>query len=299
MRQEQILSKDSIKEDFTRLHTLELICVKDESHQVKEEIQYKKPVNDLDITILSKKMNALAMAMENLSREGREVASEQMVLQALFFSGIQSRHDSVKQAHPNTFTWIFDRSVVKGHSRLHYRECLECSSGTYWISGKPGSGKSTFQKFLYHHDDIERLLRSWAGSKRLVRANYFFWNAGTKLQKSQEGLLRSLLFEIFRRAPDLIARVWKPLNQLGPYPRDPDPWTREELLECFWKLSDVGTTDVRFCLFVDGLDEYNVSPEGSYRELAQLLNRMSSCPDIKLCLSSRPENDFVDAFGQS
>ncbi|KAL9089231.1 MAG: hypothetical protein Q9165_005799 [Trypethelium subeluteriae] len=63
--------------------------------------------------------------------------------------------------------------------------------------------------------------------------------------------------------------------------------------------SDFGRIDTGFCLFVDGLDEYSVPEGGSYRELAQLLEEISDSPHVKLCVASRPENDFVDIFGVS
>ncbi len=59
------------------------------------------------------------------------------------------RHDSVPQAHKETFQWAFD-------SRLS--EWFPLGSGTFWISGKPGSGKSTFMKFISRHPQTKELL---------------------------------------------------------------------------------------------------------------------------------------------
>jgi hypothetical protein len=51
-------------------------------------------------------------------------------------------------------------------------------------------------------------LRVWAGGKELVFAHFFFWNAGTNMQKSIEGLLRTILFEIARRPSGLIPTLF-------------------------------------------------------------------------------------------
>jgi hypothetical protein len=49
----------------------------------------------------------------------------------------------------------------------------------------------------------------------------------------------------------------------------------------------------RFCFFVDGLDEY----DGEHLDIINVLRRFVSSPSFKLCVSSRPWNVFVEAFG--
>ncbi|MCJ1458829.1 hypothetical protein MMC28_009203 [Mycoblastus sanguinarius] len=49
----------------------------------------------------------------------------------------------------------------------------------------------------------------------------------------------------------------------------------------------------RFCVFVDGLDEYY----GAHRELIDLLRSFAFSDHFKFCVSSRPWNVFEDAFG--
>ena len=56
----------------------------------------------------------------------------------------------------------------------------------FWVSGKAGSGKSTLMKYLKSDPDTESNLWAWANGPKLVTASYFFWNAGTDMQKSQE-----------------------------------------------------------------------------------------------------------------
>ena len=48
----------------------------------------------------------------------------------------------------------------------------------------------------------------------------------------------------------------------------------------------------KFCLFIDGLDEY----EGDETEIAELFAQLSSTNRMKCCVSSRPHKPFLDAF---
>ena len=113
-------------------------------------------------------------------------------------------------------------------------------------------------KFLSHHNSTTQALERWADEKDLVTADYYFWHSGTELQKSQEGLLRSLLHGVLSRCPELMLQVF-PKQQK---PRDIDHvksnlWTRVELLSAFAALSLQTTLKKRFCFFIDGLDEYD------------------------------------------
>ena len=48
------------------------------------------------------------------------------------------------------------------------------------------------------------MLSEWAAPRGLGLAEHYFWSAGTDIQRSEEGLLRSLLFELMRQMPSLI-----------------------------------------------------------------------------------------------
>lgn len=50
---------------------------------------------------------------------------------------------------------------------------------------------------------IEHLL-TWKQDFELYTACFFFWNSGTLLQRSQEGMLRSLLYDILSQIQQLI-----------------------------------------------------------------------------------------------
>ncbi|KAM0250516.1 hypothetical protein ACHAQJ_008607 [Trichoderma viride] len=84
---------------------------------------------------------------------------------------------------------------------------LQKGDGIFWISGRPGSGKSTFMKFLHNDNRTSRLLRGWRRMSEHVQANFFFHYRGNLIQKSFEGLLRGILSQILEQAPKIFSII--------------------------------------------------------------------------------------------
>ena len=246
-----------------------------------------------------------------LADTASKMARQQRLLRQLRFRHMSARHSNVADAHPKTFQWIFEESAPKHQSAIDFAGWLHSGDPIYWISGKPGSGKSTLMKYLVDETRTLSILQKWAYPDKLVVASFFFWIAGTPIQKSQEGLLRSLLYEILRKCPDLIHLCLKSrwdqseewyrepnlwggfgIDEAHHYESTSDTWTRSELLEAFAQLRQHSLSSMRFCFFIDGLDEY----DGQHGELIELVIELLSSPSIKLCLSSRPWNVFEAAF---
>lgn len=135
-------------------------------------------------------------------------AIENAVLAALYFRKMDIREAQVQEAYKDTCSWIFKDPGDHQKQWSNFRRWLENEDGCYWIAGKAGCGKSTLMKFLRSDPRTRSALDQWADSNELITASYFFWMAGTALQKNQEGLLRSLLHSILSRRRDLIARVF-------------------------------------------------------------------------------------------
>ncbi|KAI0201918.1 hypothetical protein F4808DRAFT_88339 [Astrocystis sublimbata] len=243
-------------------------------------------------------------AIKQIAEEQQLMSRNQDYLESLYFSKIEARQGKIESAHSKTFGWIFEPAVPDRSKTISFAQWLREGSGTFWVQGKAGSGKSTLMKFICAHTRTLELLRVWAGSKRLITAKFFFWNAGTVLQKSREGLLRSLLFEILRKCPELIPQVSE-ANRKGPfwrqgtsYANDEERWCQEDLMEAYRGLvACCDEIDMRFCFFVDGLDEFEENSK-THSDLIATLRILGASQNIKFCVSSRPWTVFSDAFGE-
>ncbi|KAI0535892.1 hypothetical protein GGR58DRAFT_477563 [Xylaria digitata] len=165
------------------------------------------------------------------------------ILKSLAFDSIHNRRDHIEQAHKETCLWVYDPN------RTNFAEWLGSGSGIYWINGLAGSGKSTLMKYVTTDEKTHGALQSWAGGRRLITASHYFWNAGTEMQKSHQGLLQTLLYQILEADPSLC-------DVLCPEHHHGTPWSMQELTTAFERLSTTSKVTSMFCCFIDGLDEY-------------------------------------------
>ena len=216
-------------------------------------------------------------------------------LEALYFPEIYVRQESIKEAHSETCQWIFDASGERVRPWSNFVEWLESGHGIYWINGKAGSGKSTLMNYISQDNRVTSLLHSWSGPKQIIIPTFFFWNAGSPLQKTTTGLLRSLLYQILDKYPHLTL----PLTQatlIGEQNYPPIPaWTEKRLLATLSHLIRLLSTSSHVCFFIDGLDEY----EGSKDAVLALVEDFIQYNNVKICLSSRPDKSFGEAFQSS
>ena len=98
-------------------------------------------------------------------------------------------------------------------------------------------------------------LNQWAPETTITIAKMFFTTEGTELQRSQEGLLRSLLHQALKE-PTLAVQVLTPHLSKTADDKGTYSWTLAELSIAFKDLLNLASTTQRFCFFVDGLDEY-------------------------------------------
>ena len=76
-------------------------------------------------------------------------------------------------------------------------------------------------------------LEVWAGAKPLLFVPCFFWMAGSSVQKSLNGMLRSLLHDILMKAPLLVPRAAQWRWQAVAFSMTLPQWTNSELIETF------------------------------------------------------------------
>ncbi|KAI1421707.1 hypothetical protein F5Y12DRAFT_688017 [Xylaria sp. FL1777] len=220
------------------------------------------------------------------------------ILNALEFREMYERTSTISTAYDSTLEWIFSKDYDgdgEAKQSTNFAEWLTHGTGCYWVNGKAGSGKSTLMKRIVSHPSTSLFLTQWARSHPLFIASFFFWYAGTPLQKSQHGLLRALLFTILRNRRELIPVLFPNVTRalLCGQQQLPLQLTSCELKRAFSAmLMDTGLIRFKVCLIIDGLDEY----DGNADELAKLFLKATTSKHVKMILSSRPIPDCVNAF---
>jgi hypothetical protein len=131
---------------------------------------------------------------------------EKAILRSFEFPNMCYRHQAIVSAHAKTFEWIFNNSEANQMPWDNFSEWLQYRNHIYWITGKAASGKSTLMKYIFEQPRLWKFLKIWAGDAKLICANFYFWHLGSQMQRSQAGLLRSLLHQIFSQCGDLIPR---------------------------------------------------------------------------------------------
>jgi hypothetical protein len=237
-------------------------------------------------------LGSLPERIQQLIRESQKITTSQRVLQSLLFEEIRQREDQIHDAYAKTFTWIFEDDTTP------FKQWLTSGNGTFWVSGKAGSGKSTLMKFLANHDKTRTLLRQWSGTEDLVVASFYFWGVGHETQKTQLGLLKTLLYQILRQCPELIPSVLPSRLNTDNIDVEADRWTRQELFHAVDSIIACRSLKSKFCFFVDGLDEYKDEAADEYQTLIQYLDHLTESSHVKLCVSSRPWTPLKDRYGK-
>lgn len=207
----------------------------------------------------------------------------QRFMESLQFESRPRRYEGIREAHKRTFRWLLGNQSIEDtalripaedddQATFTFAQWLEFGNGVFWVSGKPGSGKSTFMKYVAGAARTHHLVSRWA-SPTIIVAHYF-WISGSPIQKSREGLLRSLLYDIFRQCPDLIPIVcqerWQDLDDLK---FSSGTWSLSNLTEALRKITEEETQKrVNIMFFIDGMDEL----DGNHDDRVELVCLTSS-----------------------
>lgn len=215
-------------------------------------------------------------------------------MNSLRFPGLRGRQNLVAPPTGTTCQWLETHQVYEAWLQ---RSSVDACNGLLWITGKPGSGKSTIMKSA-----LEKCKSAQHPNKIIV--SFFFDVKGPELTRSTVGFLRSVTYQIISQNAQLEALFIDLFledalhgsagtGQCPPLFHHTEPdisWTKEQLQSFLYRVfRQKQTSNVSFVMFVDALDECD-SHDGS--EVAYLLRSLTktaytSGTILDICISSR------------
>jgi hypothetical protein len=113
-------------------------------------------------------------------------------------------------------------------------------------------------KYLHGHSRTRELLEQWAEGSELTVADFFFFNLGTTEQKSEDGLLRGLLFQIPNQHRHLIEsampKTWQEAIATEDDEREITKLSIQEMRASLLGLVNGDLRTTKLFLLIDGLD---------------------------------------------
>lgn len=210
------------------------------------------------------------------------------LLESLHFPEIYQRQQQVELAHETTFAWIFDGTKRRWGYQDSFVDWLQSDSALYWITGKPGSGKSTLMRMITEDQRTLDLLHQ-SQQKEAVLITHFFWcaiEAGSAVPKSICGMLRSLLYQLYANSESHVpAQLLEGLAYR-------ETWTRDRLTRYLSAALEQAALTKSLLIVVDGLDEC----EDEESDLLEIIDMIKSAKNVKIIASSRDMQDYVDYF---
>lgn len=200
---------------------------------------------------------------------------EQTALHSLGFSEQHWRRDELNPAN-ETCGWLLLKSTF--NTWLDPRDQKE---RILWITGNPGTGKSTMMKYVHNVID-----QQWHVD--YVLFSYFFHGRGTALQRTKLGFLRSILHQFLRRFQDSLRIFMLEYDEkISQKAEDDIQWTEVELEKILMKvIREIQLHEsVQVCLLVDALDE---SREETVHDIVSLLKNITKgCSKMNVIFSCR------------
>ncbi|KAK5947599.1 hypothetical protein PMZ80_001752 [Knufia obscura] len=220
--------------------------------------------------------NAFYSWNDDLLRDKTAEGKLATLKRALYYSSMDDRKAQLAEVEPASFEWLWTETA--------FPRWLGNAQSVFWISGKPGSGKSTLMHYLADSHAGLRMVQSHLGvdvNPWVILHFYFDFRAGESIANTILGMLRSLLLQLVDKSPQLVKVVSERTAHRhgGNWPQ----W-ENELLDLMAEALIV--VELSICTFLDGLDEFN----GQHRRLTGVIGTLQRRTGMKLCLASRPES---------
>jgi hypothetical protein len=279
----------------TSLNNLIPISVESETTPCENDLIQIKDLAELDLVIQATANTRPSVSKAAVAAKSALISSR--VLRSLWFRSYDDRRINIKNHHFKTLQWALDPPS----DYLQWDDLntwLQSASGLYWLSGKAGSGKSTLMKYLHQHEKTHALLRTWVNGSGLIFVSFFFYALGKSEQKSQSGLLRSLLYQILEHDPSVtesaLPHMWREACYTQQRSLNIEVPSVAEMTAALKDLCSRLHCDKKIFFLIDGIDEY----EGKDMDVARFISELESFSNVKILVSSRPHPAFFTSFSQ-
>ncbi|KAJ1325418.1 NACHT domain-containing protein [Microdochium nivale] len=203
-----------------------------------------------------------------------------------------------------TFQWVLDTSsqsdpgaatddMLSDRTRTARKFSLwlrDPGQRIFWISGKPGSGKSTLMRHLAGMPETVHAATGAYPDTIPIMLSVFIWASGDKLQRSLKCLLCTLLYQLFsQNSVSAKATLSDQSSSFNMKKTTIHDWSEAELRKTL--AGAIRSLPQPIYIFIDGLDE--IDPvDGTPERLLDFIRSVLTHNNIKLCVSSRPEVFF-------
>lgn len=209
-------------------------------------------------------------------------STKEQLKTTLHFPEMFQRFENIQDPHQDTFTWILKPPQEEKQRRSSFENWLHQPGGLYWISGKPGSGKSVLTKHLTR---CAQQMQVEEEDHSLIVLSFWFWEAShIPLERNLIGCLRSLLWQLLNH-PRYGDAICEAIGADSTF-----EWTSTRLQVALNNsLTRLARLNVHILVFLDGLDECGQSGGDVLRFATNIVKQYHH---LKLCVSSRSEPLF-------
>ncbi|CAF3624137.1 unnamed protein product [Fusarium graminearum] len=220
-------------------------------------------------------------------------------LKSFTYDRMNDRKNTIQQRHHDTFEWVFadNEDAIYGDNSYTEIEVPSLASwleeddhSLYWVSGKPGSGKSFFMKFIEKDERTTAKLQRWRPQCRII--SHYLWKPGSHDQRSLKGVVCSLLHQILQDEKAIALRHLREAPALS-HKYHASDWDIEDAKKLLFNV--LGRSTRPYLILIDGLDELS-KPHYGMKVVFQFLDGLARMEKVKVCVSSRPEPIFITRF---